>query len=311
MTSQQSFSYLSEKLFIPFELNYGHGSGLSDVDPDLNFFSGYNQVGAKCNYYLESSFNEDLAKNKYAKNVFSVCHANIRSVSKNLNSLESYLKMLKHEFTIVGLTETWLQNENNDLYSLNGYHFIGKHRVNRGGGGVAVCLKDHMAFSERNDISIFDDELESVFIEIDKSQWYTDKFVIVGVIYRPPNRDINTFNDKLGRIMDQIKSENKLCYLLGDYNINLLNCEKHDPTGQFFDVITSNGFLPIITRPIRVTATSATLIDNIFTNNILDVSTSLQGLFVTDVSDHYPIFHINQQVKVKETEMFMYKRSLK
>ena len=95
---------------------------------------------------------------------------------------------------------------------------------------------------------------------------------------------------------------------MGDYNINLLNCEKHDPTGQFFDVITSNGFLPIITRPTRVTATFATLIDNIFTNNILDVSTSLQGLFVTDLSDHYPIFHIDRQMKVKETEMFMYKR---
>ena len=136
---------------------------------------------------------------------------------------------------------------------------------------------------------------------------YIQKNVIAGVIYRPPNR-VNTFNDKLGRIIDQIKSENKLSYLLGYYNINLLNCEKHDPTGQLFDVITSNGFLPIITHPTRVVAKSATLIDNIFTNNILDVSTSLQGLFFTDVSDHSPIFHINQQVKVKETEMFMYKR---
>ena len=32
-----------------------------------------------------------------------------------------------------------------------------------------------MAFSERNDISIFDDELESVLIEIDKSQLCTQK----------------------------------------------------------------------------------------------------------------------------------------
>ena len=61
-----------------------------------------------------------------------MCHANIRSVSKNLNSLESYLNTLNPEFTIDGLTETWLQNENNGLYSLNGNHFIGKHRVNRG-----------------------------------------------------------------------------------------------------------------------------------------------------------------------------------
>ena len=104
-SSQQSFSYLSEKLFIPFELNDNdHVSDLSDVDPDFNFFSSYNQVGAKCNYYLESSFNADVAENKCVKNIFSVCHANIQSISKNLNSLESYLNTLDHEFTIVGLT---------------------------------------------------------------------------------------------------------------------------------------------------------------------------------------------------------------
>ena len=57
-----------------------------------------------------------------------------------------------------------------------------------------------------------------------------------------------------------------------------------------------------------MTAASTTLIDNIFTNNIFDVSTSLQGLFFTDVSGHYHIFHIDQKVKVKESEMFMYKR---
>ena len=39
----------------------------------------------------------------------------------------------------------------------------------------AICLKDHMAFSERNGISIFDDELESVYNEIDTFQLYTGK----------------------------------------------------------------------------------------------------------------------------------------
>ena len=163
---------------MPFALNDSdHVSGLSDEDPDLNFFSTYNQVSAKCIYYLESSFNKDIAQNTCTEDVVSLCHANIRSVSKNLNSLENYMKMLNHEFTVVGLTETWLKNEINGLYSLNGYHSIGKHRVNRSGRGFAVCLKDHMAFSECNDISIFYDELESVFIKIGKFQLYTEKML--------------------------------------------------------------------------------------------------------------------------------------
>ena len=108
---------------------------------------------------------------------------------------------------------------------------------------------------------------------------------IVGIKYRPPNRDINVFNENLGWIVDQIQSKNKLCYLLSDYNVNLLNCDKlnptgqlfdkHDPTRQVFDMMTTNGFFPTITRPNRVTATSAILTDNIFINNFLDGSTAL------------------------------------
>ena len=91
--NHDSFSYISENIFVPFELNDSdHVSGLAD------FFSTYNQVSAKCNYYLESLLNEDIAQNT-CKDVFSVFHANIRSVSKKLNSLENYLKMLNHEFS--------------------------------------------------------------------------------------------------------------------------------------------------------------------------------------------------------------------
>jgi hypothetical protein len=48
--------------------------------------------------------------------------------------------------------------------------------------------------------------------------------------------------------------------------------------------------LPLITHPTRITSHSATVIDNIFTNN-LDNHT-LSGLLFTDISDHLPIFSI-------------------
>ena len=73
----------------------------------------------------------------------------------------------------------------------------------------------------------------------------------------------------------------------------------HVQTAQFVDMMSSNGLPPLITRPSRVTATSTTLIDNIFTNNIVDINHSEQGLFITDISDHFPEFHIAKQMEIE------------
>ena len=50
----------------------------------------------------------------------------------------------------------------------------------------------------------------------------------------------------------------------------------------------SRMFFPLITRPTRITSNTATLIDNIFTNNLNNLSVS--GLMFCDISDHLPIF---------------------
>ena len=48
-------------------------------------------------------------------------------------------------------------------------------------------------------------------------------------------------------------------------------------------------------------------IDNIFTNNIAEVSLSMQGLPVTDVPGHNQIFNINWELLLKENFVYMYK----
>ena len=75
---------------------------------------------------------------------------------------------------------------------------------------------------------------------------------------------------------------------MGDFNLNLLNCHNHKLTNEFLDTLYSNMFFPLITRPTRITSYNATLIDNIFTNDLDNCSFS--GLFFTDISDHLPIF---------------------
>ena len=57
-------------------------------------------------------------------------------------------------------------------------------------------------------------------------------------------------------------------FIIGDFNTNLLNYENDFPTGDFINSMFSYHFQPLILQPNRVTDTSRTLIDNIFSNDI-------------------------------------------
>ena len=55
---------------------------------------------------------------------------------------------------------------------------------------------------------------------------------------------------------------------MGDFSLNLLNEQLHQLTSEFLDIMYANMLFPIITLPTRITWHSATLIDNIFTNDL-------------------------------------------
>ena len=73
-------------------------------------------------------------------------------------------------------------------------------------------------------------------------------------------------------LLEKVQKENKICYIMGDFNINLLNYDKHKQTTYFVDILYFNSFLPVINRPTRINVFNdnftATLIDNIVTNDI-------------------------------------------
>ena len=72
---------------------------------------------------------------------------------------------------------------------------------------------------------------------------------------------------------------------MGDFNIDLLKVDIDRPTHDYLGYIYSYSILPTIYKPTRITATTATIIDNILTNNE-DISQSF--ILVTDISDHLP-----------------------
>ena len=75
----------------------------------------------------------------------------------------------------------------------------------------------------RPDLSV--DGTENLFIKILNEKV---KNIVVGIIYRPPNRSIDTFLDKFDECLDIVSQENKEIYLMGDFNINLLKTDNNN-----------------------------------------------------------------------------------
>ena len=111
------------------------------------------------------------------KQHLSMCHLNIRSLRKNVGSFEILLDGLQHKFSLLGVTETWLKDDDCDLYDIEGYNKLKKHRQNRSGGGVAVFIKDSIDYTIRNDLITFNEHIESVFIEIYKEHMNAKKIL--------------------------------------------------------------------------------------------------------------------------------------
>ena len=157
---------------------------------------------------------------------------------------------------------------------------------------MGLYVSDNLDFRICTDIYAYEDEvMESMFIEIIRSH---ERNVIVGIIYRPPNQNVNDFVIRMYDVLGKISRDNKICYFMGDFNLNLLNNQNHNATGEFLDGLYSHlfNFFPLIMLPSRITSYTATLIDNIFSNHV-EHSYLRSGLLITDISDHLPIFSIS------------------
>ena len=74
----------------------------------------------------------------------------------------------------------------------------------------------------------------------------SEKNRIIGTIYRPPNKSIESFIEHMNYISSTLRSEHKDADFLGDYNINLLNSDSHPQTSEFLETMYSNLYIPLI-----------------------------------------------------------------
>ena len=93
-----------------------------------------------CNYQTEQTFNNYVSRKGIFINNFSLFHLSIRRVPANLSSLLSDMENFDHRFSVIGLTETWLNPSNIDAHGIDGYNHVGNTRSNQHGGGVSLLI---------------------------------------------------------------------------------------------------------------------------------------------------------------------------
>ena len=277
------FSKYDNMAFNP--LRYESMTKESDLDND-------NQINVECTYVTNDQLSKMLTDHG---DVFSLLNVNTRSLNKNFEKLISCLKSLNHKFTVIGLSETHLRDKPHEYYDLPGYSLEYVNRVGRKWGGVCMYISNDVKYKIRQDLCEANSNFESCFIEIEN---INERNSLIGVVYRA-HTAIDHFITDVEPLLQTINAEKKECYILGDFNIDLLKDDIERPIHDYLDLIYSHCMIPTVLKPTRITETSATLIDNILTNSDNEVTTAI---LVTDISDHLPSILLNKSKTTKVTQ---------
>ena len=239
---------------------------------------------------------------------FSIFSHNVRSLSGHFESLKDCLySMLPASFSIIALQEVWSIHKHYDLTGFSNIIYktrdMNKERNPNCGGGVGFFVSNKFEFEVLEEESIFVEGVyESLWIKVEVSR---NVFKIIGNIYRPntaPKASMKQAIEIHSSILSKIsksKNFNKCSVeIVGDFNIDLLQFQNHEQTNDFLEASFSFGLLPVITKPTRITPTSATLIDHIWVKNNSELHTA--GIILSHISDHYPTFYVHKTHEEKQ-----------
>ena len=257
-------------------------------------------------YYDDESLISVL-QNK--QGLFSILSLNCQSLHAKFNMFKLYLENLALSgcyFSVVCLQETWLSElHDTSLLEIQGYNLVVRHSSCSVHGGVCYYIKKELIWKS---IDINDNPAvwDGLFIEILSSNTCDiQKKIILGNIYRPPRDNVEnyqTFINDLNMIFNKLQQTRAEVIIVGDFNIDLLKMKDKPVVNEYFENILSNGFVPKITFPTRITQYSSTLIDNALVKLSHNNNNTTAGILTHSLSDHQPYFIILDNIKLKQKQ---------
>lgn len=227
-----------------------------------------------------SSANKTTASNKSDLNIVSL---NIQGLEKSIDDLQILIESQTKIIDAICIAEHWLKDEELGGATLKKFKpAVGYCRKIGRRGGVCIYVNNRHDFKIINYTTAcsVEKQFECIGIELP-----TLKTILVAV-YRTPDSDEKIFLSRLEMTLEKLYKESHSIFICGDINIDFMKESKGK--SNLVSLIETFNMKALIHSPTRITETSKTAIDNIFTN-VLSEKCLIETNMV-HFSDHSVIF---------------------
>ena len=172
-------------------------------------------------------------------------HLNACSLIRNFHKFARLLDATQHEFSTIGILVMWLNDVNQNYVNITGHRFIISNRVDKCGGSTGlICMTLALTFSICLICILL--TLHYLTQSLGKLKIHVEKNLIVHTIYCPLNENFLEFMESFQPFIEQVTRVNKLCYMMGDFNLNQLNSDLPSITNDFVNMLFSRALFALI-----------------------------------------------------------------
>lgn len=228
--------------------------------------------------------------------VFSIMNLNVQSILNKVDQLN--LQVVEHNIDIICLTETWLRENQLNYIGLSNYKIGGQYcrKINKH-GGIILATRENWKVTTLDKIKDLSIEKDAEFA----GMYITNINTVVVGVYRSPTGTMDVFLRQFTEVLLFLAENfgNQRIIVSGDFNINFMLDNKESKS--VMNLCDSFGVKGKFFEASRISKTTKTCIDNIFTNCVSSHSTTKE----LHVSDHqaqiltFPASEVEPEIKKK------------